>query len=257
MDEFVLDCKEIGKRFGGVKALDDVHFSVPPKVIHALIGPNGSGKTTLLNVISGLYVPDHGQILAEGEDIVRWAPHRIAKEKKVARTYQNIRLFSDLSVLENVLVGYHVHMTTNLLTCILRSGRERNQENEARKYAQSCLEYVGIFHLAKRLAKELSYGDRRRVDIARALMLKPQILLLDEPTAGLNQPEIEHLTHLLVDFKAKGMTLVIVEHNMRLIMAISDYITVLNFGRVISEGTPDKVKRDPIVIEAYLGSKNA
>ncbi len=257
MDEFILDCKKIGKRFGGVKALDDVDFSVLRRVIHALIGPNGSGKTTLLNVISGLYIPDHGQIMAEGDDIVRWPPHKIAKEKKVARTYQNIRLFSDLSVLDNVLVGYHVHMTTNLLTCVLRSGREKNEEQEARKYAQGCLEYVGIFHLAKRLAKELSYGDRRRVDIARALMLKPQILLLDEPTAGLNQPEIEHLTHLLKDFKAKGMTLVIVEHNMRLIMALSDYITVLNFGRVISEGVPEKVKRDPVVIGAYLGSKNA
>jgi branched-chain amino acid transport system permease protein len=242
----------VTRAFGGVDALSGVTMSVEPGRIYGLIGPNGAGKTTLLNLISGLAAPTAGRILWQGREIQRHAAHQIARAG-IARTYQGIQLFPEMSVLENVLVGRHAHIDTSLLTTWLRLPREGRQESAARREAMSLLERLELADMADRTAGTLSYGDQRRLEIARALALAPALLLLDEPAAGMNDVETGRLGGLIMDLKARGYTLIVVEHHMDLIMAICDEIVVLNFGRKIAQGSPLDVSRDDQVLEAYLG----
>ena len=240
--------------FGGLAALDDVTFNVSTGTICGLSGPNGAGKTTLLNAISGLLPLSSGDIRLDGASLVSLPPHRIAAHG-VARTFQNIRLFDDLAVRENVVVGYHLHQRATFVEGILRLPRARAEERRGREEAMALLGRLGIAHLAMLPAGALSYGDQRRVEIARALAPAPRLLLLDEPAAGLNAAETDDLSDLLLDLRSRGLTMVIVEHDMDLIMRVSDRVVVLNFGRKISEGTPSEVRGDPRVVDAYLGTE--
>jgi ABC-type branched-subunit amino acid transport system ATPase component len=242
----------VGRVFGGLKALDGISFGVETGTICGLIGPNGAGKTTLINIISGLTPPSSGRVLLDGQPIDGLPPHRVAG-RGVARTFQNIRLFGELSVLENVMVGHHLRQSGTLLETLLRLPRARQQERTTRQAAEALLERLGLAHLARAEASALSYGDQRRVEIARALALEPKLLLLDEPAAGMNEAETHQLADFLHELRASGLTLLVIEHHLDLIMRLSDTIVVLNFGRKIAEGPPDVVRNDRAVIEAYVG----
>lgn len=240
------------KHFGGLKALDNVSFDLKQGKIAALIGPNGSGKTTMLNVISGIYQSNSGNISFAGRDITREAPHRITG-KTLARTFQNIRLFPDLTVLENVLIGYHCRYRSSLVEEFLKVGRYRQEEAGAREYALACLEFVGLTARQNENARNLPYGEQKLVEIARALASQPSLVLLDEPAAGLNSTETMKLARIIKRMKDEGITVLLVEHDMSLVMTVADDIVVLNFGRKISQGVPEQIRSDPEVIEAYLG----
>jgi branched-chain amino acid transport system permease protein len=250
--EPLLALEDISRHFGGLDALSKVGFEIREGMILGLIGPNGAGKTTLINLISGLFPPSSGRIVWQGEAIQHRPAHRVAKAG-IARTYQNIQLFRDMTVLENVIVGRHTHIRTHLLTTLLQSPRERREERHARAEAMALLERLGLDGLAEEHAGNLSYGDQRRVEIARALAMHPRLLLLDEPAAGMNEIETGRLGEFILDLKQHGYTLLIVEHHMDLIMKICDEIVVLNFGKKIAQGTPALVSRDEQVLEAYLG----
>jgi branched-chain amino acid transport system permease protein len=242
----------VSRSFGGLEALSQVEFQLQEGRIYGLIGPNGAGKTTLINLVSGLFPPSSGRIAWLGRDIHRRPAHRIARAG-IARTYQNIQLFSDMTVVENVIVGRYTHMRTGLVTAFLRLPREFREERSARAEAMALLERLGLDSLAELRAGGLSYGDQRRVEIARALAMQPRLLLLDEPAAGMNEVETARLGEFIVDLRRHGYTLLVVEHHMDLIMAVCDEIIVLNFGRKIAQGTPALVSRDEQVLEAYLG----
>jgi branched-chain amino acid transport system ATP-binding protein len=248
----LLTVERVGRVFGGLAALDGVTFNVAAGSICGLIGPNGAGKTTLINIISGLTAPSSGRVLLDGQPIDSLPAHRVASHG-VARTFQNIRLFGELSVLENVMVGHHLRQRGTLLETILRLPRARSQERATRQAAEALLERLGLLHLARAEASALSYGDQRRVEIARALALEPRILLLDEPAAGMNDAETHQLADFLDELRASGLTLLVIEHHLDLIMRVCDRIVVLNFGRKIAEGPPDVVRNDRAVIEAYVG----
>ena len=248
----LLSLAGLSRSFGGVAALDDVSFDVEEGKIYGLIGPNGAGKTTLINAVSGIFRPSAGKILWEGREIQGRSAHRVAKAG-IARTYQNIQLFEEMSVLENVIVGHHIRVRTNLLASWLRLRSERREEGKACEEAFVLLERLGLRDLADQEAGKLSYGDQRRVEIARALALCPSLLLLDEPAAGMNEKETAALGEFILDLKRHGFTLLVVEHHMDLIMSICDEVVVLNFGRKIAQGAPNKVSRDEAVLEAYLG----
>ena len=245
-----------GKRFGGLQALSDVTLSIQGGQIYGLIGPNGAGKTTLFNVITGLYQPDGGEFELNGYSYSPSSPHEVARAG-IARTFQNIRLFGDMSALENVMVGRHVRTHQGIIGAVLRHRAARDEEAAIQQRALALLDFVGIAHLAGRTARHLSYGDQRRVEIARALATDPLLLALDEPAAGMNATEKESLRVLLLAIREQGTTILLIEHDVKLVMGLCDRLTVLDYGKVIAEGTPAEVQKHPAVITAYLGGEAA
>jgi ABC-type branched-subunit amino acid transport system ATPase component len=240
------------RSFGGIRAVDGVTLAVQPGEVHGLIGPNGAGKTTIINLVSGLLAPTRGTIQLAGRALQGLPPHRIAAAG-VARTYQGIRLFQDLTALDNVLVGQHLRRHPSLAARLLLLPGARAEERQARERAAALLERVGLSERVLVRARNLSYGEQRRVEIARALASQPRLLLLDEPTAGMNPVEVQSVAALIRQVAAEGHSVLLVEHNVRLVMGVSDRLTVLDFGRVIAGGPPAEVAADPAVIAAYLG----
>ena len=250
----LLTASDISKIFGGLVAVDDVSFTIAPRSIVSIIGPNGAGKTTFFNMLTGLYKPSVGRIVFEGRDITGKRPD-IITALGVARTFQNIRLFATMSAVENVMVGQHARMKAGLFGSILRTPAVRREEREVRESAREMLEYVGLAaDEFEQIAANLSYGDQRRVEIARALASEPTLLLLDEPTAGMNPNESAQLTEFMQRLRdERGLTILLIEHDMKVVMGVSERITVLDHGEKIAEGKPDEIRHDERVVEAYLG----
>ncbi len=253
MDHALLRLERVAKNFGGLLALNGVTFSIPSGAIKALIGPNGAGKTTAFNLITGIYPPSGGAIHLDGQRIDGRAPYRAAR-LGLARTFQTVKLFTSLSVLENVMVGCHLASAGGILRCAFPLGRVRRSEASAKATALGYLELVGLADKRDLPAVELSFGLQRLLEIARALATNPRLLLLDEPAAGLSSAEREHLRHLIFDLRKRGLTVFLIEHDMRMVMDLADEVVVLEYGSVLAEGEPGAVRANPEVIRAYLGS---
>ncbi|MFZ2266274.1 MAG: ABC transporter ATP-binding protein [Azonexus sp.] len=253
MSDVLLSASAVAKHFGGVKALRDVSLSIRQGEIYGLIGPNGAGKTTFFNCLTGLYVPDGGGFTFNGAPLLADAPHQAA-ERGIARTFQNIRLFANMTALENVMVGRHVRTHSGVFGAILKNAATRAEEAAIRQKALDLLHYVDIAERADDLAKNLSYGDQRRLEIARALATEPKLLCLDEPAAGMNGTETEELRELIDGIRRDGTTVLLIEHDVKLVMGLCDRVAVLDYGALVIEDVPAVVQKDQRVIEAYLGA---
>lgn len=248
----MLKLQNVSRHFGGLKVLQDVSFEVPAGRIFGLIGPNGAGKTTVINLVTGLLPPSSGDIVFEGTSLVGRKPHQVTQEG-IARTFQNIRVFKEMTLLDNVVVGMHRHLRYGWPSMLVASSGWRDAEAKARARARELLGWVRLDHKTDDLADNLSYGEQRKLELARALATEPKLLLLDEPVAGMNGAEKDELMVEVRNIRDRGYTIFMIEHDMRFVMGLCDEIAVLNFGRIIAHGAPEQIRNDPQVIEAYLG----
>ncbi len=253
MSEPLLQTQRLRKEFGGLVAVDDVDFTVPEGSIVSLIGPNGAGKTTFFNMLTGVYKPTLGFVFFAGENLTGKPPH-IFTQRGIGRTFQNIRLFQNMTALENVLVGMHVRLKGNAIQAILRTPKVKKEESDARDRGRALLEFSGLRRKDDEIGRNLSYGDQRRLEVARALATEPKLLLLDEPTAGMNPQETAEFTTFVSRLREEqGLSVLLIEHDMRVVMGVSDRVTVLDYGELIAEGEPKEIQKNERVIEAYLG----